>query len=287
MAQSPVFDIAGKVAVITGASYGLGTVFAETLAAAGARVVLTARSAERLEHLAERLRKSGGEALAVACDVGESAQVKAMVEAACARFGRVDVLVNNAGIAADALIAPERIPDSAFEQTIRINLLGAWYCCRETGVRMLADGRGGSIINIASMLGVGGQQGMPPAYQASKAALINLTRNLACNWANRGVRVNAIAPGWFPSELTSGLLSVPAFRSWVEGQAPMSRVGNPAELAGPLLFLASDASSFVTGQTLCVDGGVSAAIGCLAYPAELFEMHAEGLPDNLGKRIGY
>ncbi len=264
-----MFDITGRTAIVTGASYGLGITFAGTLAGAGANVVLAARSFDKLQAVARRIAGAGGKALPVACDVGDPAQVKRMVAAAVEHFGRVDILVNNAGVASDAGSLPEKVADHIFEQTVRINLLGTWYCCREVGEHMMRDGRGGSIINLASILGVGGQPFMPPAYQASKGAVINLTRSLACTWASRKVRVNAVAPGWFPSEMTAGVFAVPAFLEWVKRQAPMGRVGDPAELAGPLLFLASDASSFVTGHTLCVDGGVTAAIGCSPYPAEL------------------
>ncbi len=150
---------------------------------------------------------------------------------------------------------------------------------------MLADGRGGTIINIASIMGLSGQQNAPIAYQASKAAVINLTRNLACSWADRDVRVNCIAPGWFESEMTAGWFAVPQFLARFKAQAPMNRIGRPDELDGVLLFLASDASSFVTGQTIAVDGGVSAAVSGPQYDAELFAMQAAVIPNGLGERI--
>jgi NAD(P)-dependent dehydrogenase (short-subunit alcohol dehydrogenase family) len=209
-----------------------------------------------------------------------------MVLAAQHRFGRIDILVNNAGQAAEAGIVPENIPDELFEQTVRVNLLGLWYCCRQVGRVMLNDGQGGSIINLASIMGLGGTRDLAGAYQATKAAVINLTRHLACSWADRGVRVNALAPGWFPSEMTAGVLGNPYFRKWAENLASMNRLGKPEELIGPLLFLASDASSFVTGHTLVVDGGVSAGIGVSRWPEEFDRSLAEIVPSNLARRIG-
>jgi NAD(P)-dependent dehydrogenase (short-subunit alcohol dehydrogenase family) len=283
--QTELFDISGKTAIVTGASYGIGVPMARALAAAGANVVLAARSKEKLEAVAREIEGDGVGALTMTqqCDVADSASVKAMVDAAIARFGRVDILVNNAGISAEAGMMPEHVPDDLFAQTIQTNILGTWYCCREVGAHMLADGQGGSIINIASIMGMAGQQNAPAAYQASKAAVINLTRNLACSWADRKVRVNAIAPGWFPSEMTAGWFSVPAFLERFIDQAPMGRIGDPAELCGPLLFLASGASSFVTGQTLAVDGGLSAGVGG-HYTPELFDL-ATAILGEPGTRI--
>ena len=283
MASKAMFDVSGKTAIVTGASYGLGVTFAEVLAEAGANVVLAARSKEKLDAVARSIEDRGGNALSQVCDVADPASVKALVEAAVNAFGRVDICVNNAGIAADAGIMPEKMPDDAFVQTINVNVLGTWYCSREVAERMLTDGKGGSIINIASIMGVLGQQNGPAAYQASKGAVINLTRSLGASWSDRGVRVNAIAPGWFPSEMTNGWFAVPQFLERFVNEAPMGRIGDPAELAGPLLFLASDASSFVTGQTIMVDGGASAAMGG-NYSRELYEV-AAAVIGPLGERI--
>jgi NAD(P)-dependent dehydrogenase (short-subunit alcohol dehydrogenase family) len=280
-----IFNIAGKTAIVTGASYGLGATFAEALAVAGANVVLSARSRDKLQEVARRIADKGGNTLVAPCDVAQSAQVQTMVAGAWRHFGRVDILVNNAGIAADSGIVAEKIPDDLFEQTIQVNLTGVWYCCREVGARMLGDGKGGTIINIASMMGLSGQRDLSPSYQASKAAVINLTRNLACSWGDRGVRVNAIAPGWFASEMTGPLFAMPGFADWVDGLAALKRAGDPKELVGPLLFLASDASSFVTGHTLVVDGGYSAGIGSTTFPDGVYETLAAGMPNGLGKHI--
>ncbi len=189
------------------------------------------------------------------------------------------------GQAAEAGAVPEKIPDELFEQTVRVNLLGVWYCCRAAGQRMLADGKGGAIINIASIAGVGAIGDFPTAYQASKAAVINLTRNLACSWADRGVRVNALAPGWFPSEMTEAVLSAPVFQEWAKRMAPIGRLGEVRELVGPLLFLASEAASFVTGHTLVVDGGVSVSLGGLRVPEEWYRLISTTVPGNLAEHI--
>jgi NAD(P)-dependent dehydrogenase (short-subunit alcohol dehydrogenase family) len=265
-----MFDLTGKTAVVSGASYGLGVTFSQALAQQGANIVLAARSAEKLKDVAASIAKLGRATLEVPCDVGDSAQVAALMQRAAERFGRVDILVSNAGTAADAGMLPERVPAEVFEQTVRVNLLGTFYCCREAAQFMLRDGKGGSIINIASIAGLNGLGNFPPAYQATKAAVINLTRNLACSWADRGVRVNALAPGWFPSEMTAGAFSLPTFLDWAKNMAPMARIGRTEELIAPLLFLASEASSFVTGTTLVVDGGVAAA-GSSPWPPAAFE----------------
>jgi NAD(P)-dependent dehydrogenase (short-subunit alcohol dehydrogenase family) len=275
--------LAGKTAIVTGASSGLGVAFAKGLGEAGANVVLAARRADRLEALAAELARSGTAATPCPCDVTDVGAVEALVSHACDRFGRVDVLVNGAGVVADATFVPEKVPPAAFEQTVRVNLLGTWYGCQSAARRMLADGQGGSIVNIASIAGLGGVAGFPPAYQATKAAVIHLTRSLACSWADRGVRVNAISPGWFPSEMTDAAFEIPAFKEWTELSAPMGRIGDPSELLGALLFLASDASRFVTGHNLVVDGGLSASFGRL--PRSVEQMFASVVVDGLGQRI--
>ncbi len=275
-------SLAGKTAVVTGASSGLGVTFARALAAAGANVVVTARRVERLEALARDISGDGRTALPVGCDVADPAAVEAMIERAYRQFGRIDVLVNAAGIAADGGMAPEKVPAALFEQTIRVNVMGLWYCCQQAAAHMLRDG-GGSIINIASIAGLTGVRDFPPAYQASKAAVINLTRSLACSWGDRGVRVNALAPGWFPSEMTDQLFAIPGFKEWAAESAPLQRVGDPAELTGALLFLATDASRFVTGQTFAVDGGASA--GTRGMPDAVRQFLRDNVPHGLGQPI--
>jgi NAD(P)-dependent dehydrogenase (short-subunit alcohol dehydrogenase family) len=280
-----LFQVNGRTAFVTGASSGLGVVFAEALAAAGANVVAVARRIDNLKEVVRKIETAGGKALAVQCDVGDSAQVENAIEQAWAHFGRIDILVNNAGIVAEGPAVPEKVPHEAFESTMRVNLFGTWYCCRSAGARMLADGRGGSIINISSIAGLGGVPDFPIAYQASKAAVINLTRNLACSWADRGIRVNAIAPGWFVTEINEAILAHPDFHRWAAAGAAVNRIGQPEELVGALLFLASEASSYVTGQTIAVDGGTSASIGVSRLPDSFKNLMAEKMPGGLAERI--
>jgi NAD(P)-dependent dehydrogenase (short-subunit alcohol dehydrogenase family) len=279
-----MFSLEGRTALVTGASSGLGVVFAETLADAGANVVLAARRRDRLDEVASRLGETGHQAMPVTCDVADSDQVAEMVRAAVERFGRIDVLVNNAGVCADVGPMAEKLPHELFERTIQVNLLGAWYVCRDVGAVMLGQGAG-SIVNVSSAGGLHGAQHFAPAYQSSKAALINLTRNLALSWAARGVRVNALAPGWFPSEMTQPFFDIPVYWEHILRHEPQGRVGDLDELRGPLLFLASAASSRVTGETLVVDGGLSAAVMGNRYGQELYDLHAAIVPDGLGERI--
>ncbi len=278
------FSLRGRTALITGASSGLGVTYARALADAGAHVVLAARRGDRLRTLAKEIEATGRTALPVVCDVADPEQVEELVERTCNEFGRIDVLVNNAGITADAGPMPERLPHAAVEQVLRVNVLGTWYGCRAAGARMLADGKGGSIVNIASIGALGGHPGLPVGYCASKAAVVSLTKNLAAMWADRGVRVNAIAPGWFPSEMADPFLAPHAFSRNELALQPMGRFGDPDELVGAVLFLASGASSYVNGHVLVVDGGVSASWGAPRYTEELYAFHAAMAP-GLGERV--
>lgn len=284
MSAATAWDLDGRTAIVTGASSGLGVTFSETLAGAGARVLLAARRRDRLDEVAGRIEEAGGRAEAIACDVTDPAQVAAMTRAAVARFGRLDVMVCNAGTVADAGPMAERLPHALFERTVAVNLLGLWYCCRDAGATMLDQGSG-AIVNVSSAGGLAGVAHFAPAYQATKAAVINLTRNLALSWAGRGVRVNALAPGWFPSEMTTPFIEAPIYGDHILRHEPTGRVGDPAELVAPLLFLASDASSRVTGHTLVVDGGISAGFMGARYGPELYDFHAAAAPDGLGERI--
>jgi NAD(P)-dependent dehydrogenase (short-subunit alcohol dehydrogenase family) len=247
------FRLDGKVAVVTGASAGMGVTFARALAGVGAQVVLAARRIERLETLAKEIGDAGGEALAVACDVAQEADIDALVEATIARFGRVDVLVNNAGFT--QIMPAEAVALADWRAQIDVNLTGVFVCAQRFGRRMLAARRG-AIVNVASILGlVGSGQVTQAAYSASKGGVVNLTRELAAQWARRGVRVNALAPGWFPTEMTGDMFGDEGSLKWMRSRTPMGRAGELDELVGPLLFLASDASSFMTGQTIAIDGG--------------------------------
>jgi NAD(P)-dependent dehydrogenase (short-subunit alcohol dehydrogenase family) len=246
------FRIDGRVAVVTGASSGLGVRFAEVLDSAGARLVIVARRAERLHALAARLR----DAHVVAADVTRPAEVEAVAAATVERFGRVDILVNNAGIS-DAVPAEDE-PLEQFQATVDVNLVAAFHLCQVFGRLMLAQGAG-NIINVASMLGVVSAGQIPQAgYAASKAGLINLSRDLAAQWGRRGVRVNALCPGWFLSEMTSGMFADEQALGWIRRKTILGRAGRADELDGALLWLAGDASSYVTGSALIVDGGFTA-----------------------------
>ncbi|MGC9671399.1 SDR family NAD(P)-dependent oxidoreductase [Planosporangium sp. 12N6] len=250
--SSDLFSVRDRVVIVTGASSGLGEHFGRKLAEAGAKVVLAARRTEKLERIAAEI----GDALVVPCDVTVDDDCRALVERTVERFGRVDVLVNNAGIS-----KPNRVDDETaddFRQVVEVNLLGAYSMCRYAGLQMVAQGSG-SIINVASIVGLVGLGRMPQAsYAASKAGVVNLTRELAAQWARRGVRVNSIAPGFFPTEMTEGLFSSEQGEAWVAKLTPMGRSGREGELLGALLYLASDASSYVTGSVLPVDGGWTA-----------------------------
>ncbi len=246
-----MFRLDGKVAVVTGASSGLGVEFARALAEAGADVVLGARRADRLAETEAMVGSLGRRALAVATDVADPAACRRLVSAAMEGLGRVDVLVNNAGIGT-AVPATIEEPDQ-FRRVIDVNLSGCYWMAQACGRVMQ---RGSSIVNISSVLGLT-TAGLPQAaYSASKAGLIGLTRDLAQQWSGRkGIRVNALAPGFFTSEMTDTYPDGYLERTLV--RAPLGRKGDPAELAAALLFLASPAGGYVTGQTLAVDGGVT------------------------------
>ena len=250
------FRLDGRTAIVTGASSGLGARFARTLAAAGAGVVLAARRLERIEALAERIREEGGAALAVRCDVTADDDIRGLVARTLERYGSVDVLANNAGIAPEEDGAIEST--ESFRRVVAVNLTGAYSCAREVATAMSA-GNGGAIVNTASISGlVAGDGPDTPSYTATKGAIVNLTRELAVRWAERGIRVNAIAPGYFPSEMTADELDSEEGLRFIAERTPLGRPGRIGELDGAMLFLASDASSYVTGQTLVVDGGWTA-----------------------------
>jgi NAD(P)-dependent dehydrogenase (short-subunit alcohol dehydrogenase family) len=248
-----LFDLTGRVAVVTGASSGLGVTFAKGLAVAGAKVVLAARRLDRLEKLALELEEMGHQALAVACDVTDEKDVDRLVTATMNHFARLDILVNNAGIGNVAPAEDEKLEN--FRRVMDVNVTGSFLCTQRCGRVMLKAGKG-SIINVASMLGLVGIGVSPQtSYNTSKAAIINMTREIAIQWARSGIRVNAIAPGWFPTELTEGLFSDESGKQFVNRRTPLARAGEPEELLGTLLLLASDASSYIIGETIVVDGG--------------------------------
>ena len=245
------FRLDGKVALVTGASSGLGARFARVLDAAGATVVLAARRSDRIEALAAELRDGH----AIRADLSEPNAGTTLALAAIEHFGHVDVLINNAGISNTTKTID--VTNDEYARTIAVNLTAPFELAREVGRDLITNGRSGSIVNIGSIWSMVGVGMIPDApYAASKGAILNLTRELAAQWARKGVRVNCICPGWFPSELTQDtMFDDPAGREWMETRTPMGRGGDVAELDGALLFLASDASTFVTGVALPVDGG--------------------------------
>ncbi|MBS1691164.1 MAG: glucose 1-dehydrogenase [Actinobacteria bacterium] len=245
------FRLDNKTVIVTGASSGLGVAFAQACAEAGADVVLAARRADKLADTAALVRAAGRRALTVATDVTDPAQARALAEAAVGEFGRVDVLVNNAGVGT-AVPALRETPEQ-FRSVIDINLNGSYWVAQECA-RVMEPGS--CIVNISSVLGLT-TAGLPQAaYSASKAAIVGLTRDLAQQWGSRkGIRVNAIAPGFFKSEMTDTYK--PGYVDSVLARVVLGRMGDPMELAATLVWLASDAGGYLTGQTIAVDGGVT------------------------------
>ncbi|MET0455937.1 MAG: 3-oxoacyl-ACP reductase family protein [Mycobacterium sp.] len=251
MALMDMFRLDDKVVIVTGASSGLGVVFADACAQAGADVVLAARRVEKLSDTAECVMAAGRRALIVQTDVTDPDQCQAMVDRAVEEFGHVDVLVNNAGVGT-AVPALRETPEE-FRAVVDINLHGAYWAAQACA-RVMQPGS--SIVNISSILGLT-TAGLPQAaYSASKAAIVGLTRDLAQQWGSRkGIRVNAIAPGFFKSEMTDQYK--PDYLDSLKSRMVIPRMGDPAELAASLVWLASPAAGYVTGQTIAVDGGVT------------------------------
>jgi gluconate 5-dehydrogenase len=250
-----LFDLSGKVAVVTGGSRGLGLQLAEALGEAGCKVALTARKQEELDAAAARLRDRGFEVLTVACDLAKPERIPAVTEAVLERFGAIDVLVNNAG--ASWAAPAEEYPLEAWDKVMALNATAVFVLSQDVARRAMIPRRAGKIVNIASEAGLSGG---PPAmktvaYNASKAAAINLTRALASEWGRFNINVNAICPGFFPTRMSRGLLG--QLGDAVLAHTPLGRLGGDDDLKGAVVFLASEASRHVTGQTLSVDGGSS------------------------------
>lgn len=247
-----LFNLSGRVAIVTGGSRGLGLEMAEGLAEAGAALMLCARREEWLTPAVAGLRERGFRVEGAICDVSRAEQVQPVVDQAIAAYGRIDILVNNAGVSWGA--AAEDLPLDKWQKVIDINLTGAFLFAQAAG-RVMLKQEYGRIINVASIAGLKGSVKGPhyAAYAASKAGLMGLTRELAAQWARQGIRVNAIAPGFFHSRLADPAIELaePDIKAW----SPIPRVGAAGELKGVVVFLAADASNYITGQTIVVDGG--------------------------------
>jgi len=253
-----LFDLSGKVAIVTGGGTGLGRQMAEALAECGADVVVCARNAERCEHAAAELEALGARALGLGCDVRDQASIANVVTATVEQLGRVDILVNNSGTSWGA--SPEDVPLEGWQKVIDVNLTGAFLFAQAVGRVLIEQGDGGKIVNIAS---VAAFRGAPPEamnalpYNASKGGLVAMTVDLAVKWARHGIYVNAIAPGWFPSDMSEKVLEQAG--DLLLAHVPLGRYGSSHDLKGAVAFLASRASDYVTGTTLFVDGGQTAS----------------------------
>ena len=246
------FDLSGKTALITGASSGLGAHFANTLAAAGARVVVTARRTERLEALVAELQGRGFQALALPMDVTDADSVNRAFDQAEQQWGVVDVLVNNAGIGDPVMFL--NMTEGNWRSMIDTNLDGAWRVAHRASLAMAKAGQGGCIVNIASILGLRVGTALSH-YAVAKAGVVQLTKAMALELARNQIRVNAIAPGYFRTEMNSDYFATQQGQDYIRSKVPMRRLGQLDELDGPLLLLASEAGSFITGTVINVDGG--------------------------------
>lgn len=249
-----LFDLTGRVAIVTGSSRGIGKEMAEGLAEAGATLMLCARRQEWLDKTIEEFKGRGFNVHGKVCDVSSEADVDAFVIDTIGELGRIDILVNNAGISWGAM--PEDMPLEQWQRVLDVNLTGCFLFARSVGREMLKQQKG-SIINIASIAGMTSSANGPfyAGYVASKAGLIGLTRELAASWGRKGIRVNAIAPGFFHSRLADAVIDI--YERSIQENSVIPRIGNEGELKGAAVFLASDASSYMTGQTLVVDGGMT------------------------------
>jgi len=250
-----LFDLTGRVAIISGGSIGLGRQMAEGLAEMGANLVLCARNQQRCEEAAEALRSLGVQTLAISADVKDKSSIQQVVREALAKFGRIDILINNAGTSWGASV--EEMTLEQWDKVLSTNLTGTFLFCQAVS-KAMAEQRSGKIINIASVAGLGGASAELQAigYHASKGGVIAFTKDLACKWAAHNIQVNAIAPGWFPTHMSEWIIE--NRRDSLLSKIPLGRFGGDHDLKGAAVFLASDASAYVTGHVLVVDGGQTA-----------------------------
>lgn len=257
MSTLDLFRLDGKTAIVTGGGRGLGQYFAEALADVGANIVLCSRKLAACEQVQQEIVARGGNALALACDVTQLADVERVVATTQEKFGGIDILINNSGVTWGA--PAEEMPLDKFEHVMDVNVKGTFMMSQLVGRTMIGRGLGGKIINIASVAGLIGSNPkyvQTVGYHASKAAVINMTRDLAKSWAQYGITVNAIAPGWFPTHMSQGLLKM--YGEMMLTDIPLARFGKPDDIKGVIVFLASPAAAYITGQTIVVDGGVVA-----------------------------
>ena len=253
MGNNNIFDLRGKVAVVTGASSGLGVQMAKALALQGADIAILARRKEKLDKVAGEIKELGVKCLSLQCDVTDTASIVAAAGAVKAEFGKVDILINNAG--SGGVGPAEETTDDAWSHTIKVDLDGVFKVAREFG-KVMIENKYGRIINISSMYGMVGNMALPTAaYHAAKGGVVNLTRALAAEWAKHNITVNAICPGYFATELTVDTLNTESFSNYMKASVPVGRYGREGELDSSVVYLASDYSSYVTGVILPVDGG--------------------------------
>lgn len=250
------FEIRGHSAIVTGASSGLGVTFSEALAESGVNLVIAARRIDRLKKIAEDMEgKFDVKVIPIQCDVTHEDQVKAMIEAAIEENGSLEIIVNNAGTAAISPSVDLSLED--WQRVIDVNLTGLFVCCRDAAKVMMKK-KYGKIINIASIYGAVGDVFTTAPYYASKGGVVNLTRALAVEWAPYNINVNAIAPGFFPSEMTQDIFKDENILNYLISRTPLGRIGETIDLKAALIYLASPGSNYVTGQTIFVDGGWTA-----------------------------
>ena len=249
------FDLTGRVAIVTGGSRGIGKEMAEGLAEAGAKLMLCARRAEWLDETVQGFTAREFDVISTLCDVSTPESIQAVVEQTCRKWSRIDSLINNAGVSWGEM--PEDMPLEKWQHVIDVNLTGCFLFAQAAG-RVMLEQKSGSIINIASISGMTSSPNGPfyAGYAASKAGLIGMTRELAASWGRRGIRVNAIAPGFFRSRLADPVIDI--YERSIQENNFIPRIGQEGELKGVVVFLASDASSYITGQTVVVDGGMTA-----------------------------